>query len=144
MEFKIDIPTDSEGFYSLNCPHCSERFKAQGGDMDSEEVYELFCPSCGLIADKSKFLPPEIIDHAETLAANYAEQEIYKSLKKTGLKLKGSGIKMKLNKPKEKAPQILTEDENLEQVNLICCNKIIKVNIDHKLSNVFCPFCGVN
>ncbi|MEK4086043.1 hypothetical protein [Psychrobacillus sp. FSL K6-1415] len=144
MEFKIDIPTDSEGYYSLQCSHCKERFKASAGDIDAEDTLELFCPSCGLVGDSSSFLPKDVIGHAETLAMNFLEQEIYKSFKKTSRKVKGSGITFNVKKPKEESPKLLTENEDLEQIELHCCDKTIKVNLDQKVSNVYCPFCGVN
>ena len=55
MQMKINIPTDSEGYYSLECPHCKERFKALAGDIDAEDILELFCPSCGLVGNSSSF-----------------------------------------------------------------------------------------
>lgn len=144
MDSKISIPTDSQGFYSLECPHCHERFKSEAGDIDSEETLELFCPICGLVADNNSFIPPAVIEHAMTIAMNYMQNEIYNSFKKTSRNLKGSGLSMSVNKPKEEIPNLLTEDENLEAFELNCCNKVIKVNIDQKISNVYCPFCGVN
>lgn len=144
MDFKISIPTDSMGFYTLECPHCKERFKAQAGDIEAEDTLELFCPSCGLVGDSSSFIPKDIIEHAQTIALNYMQQEMFKSFKKTRRKMKGSPVSFRVKKPKEEAPKLLTEDEDLEQVELHCCNKAIKVNMDHKLSNVYCPFCGVN
>ncbi|MFD1735409.1 hypothetical protein ACFSCX_02420 [Bacillus salitolerans] len=144
MDFKIDIPTDSDGFYSLRCPHCKGRFKASAGDIDADNTLELFCPSCGLVGKSSSFIPSEVIEHAETLALNYMQQEIYKSLKKTSRKMKGSGMSLDVKRPREETPKLLTEDEKLEQIELHCCDKIIKVNMDQIVSNVYCPFCGVN
>ncbi|WP_257208781.1 hypothetical protein [Bacillus sp. AFS031507] len=140
----ISIPTDSEGFYSLQCPHCKERFKTTSEDYDAEDTLELFCPSCGLAGASSSFIPKDVIEHAQIIALNYVQQEIFKSFKKTSHKMKGSGMTFHLKKPKEESPKLLTEDEDLEKVELYCCDKTIKVNIDQKVSNVYCPFCGVN
>ncbi|PFE70769.1 hypothetical protein CN316_11375 [Bacillus cereus] len=144
MDFKINIPTDCQGFYSLSCPYCHENFKVQAGDIDSEEVLELYCPICGLTADNSKFTPPEVLEHAMTIAMNYAQNEIFNVFKGSSKNLKGSGIHMSINKPKEEVPSLLVEDENLEQVELNCCNKIIKLNVAQIATIVYCPFCGVN
>jgi predicted RNA-binding Zn-ribbon protein involved in translation (DUF1610 family) len=139
---KISIPTDSEGFYSLQCPHCKERFKAFSGDYDSTNFIELYCPSCGLASNKSSFTPKNVVDHALTITKNYVQQEVFNTLKKAS---KGSkGFEFKGKKPREETPRLLTEDERLEQVELHCCDKTIKVNIDQKVSNVYCPYCGVN
>lgn len=144
MDFKISIPTDSMGFYTLECPHCKGRFKAQAGDIEAEDTLELFCPSCGLVGESSRYLPSDLIEHAQTIALNYMQQEMFNSLKKTSRKMKGSPISFRVEKPKEEAPKLLTEDEDLEQVELHCCNKTIKINMDQKFSNVYCPYCGVN
>ncbi|WHZ58775.1 hypothetical protein [Metabacillus hrfriensis] len=144
MNFQIPIPTDSEGFYSLRCPHCKGRFKAQAGDIDAEETIDLFCPSCGLMAESSNFTPPEIIEHATIIVKNYAQEQMFKAFKQSSKKLKGSGIKIKVTKPKEELPKILTEDENLEEITLICCDKTIKLDLDQIASVVYCPYCGVN
>jgi uncharacterized Zn-finger protein len=144
VDFKINIPTDSEGFYSLQCPHCKERFKASAGDIQAEDILELFCPSCGLIGGSSDFIPSEVIEHAKTLALNYMQQEIFKSFKKTSWKVKDSGLTIDVKRPREEQPELLKEAEDLELIELLCCDKTIKVNIDQKVSNVYCPFCGVN
>jgi uncharacterized Zn-finger protein len=134
VDIEIKIPNDSEGFYSLECPYCNERFKANSSDFDAEDTLELFCPSCGLVEERSSFIPKDVIEHAETLALNFMEQEFYNSFKKT----------FDIKRPKEEVPKLLTENEDLEQIELHCCDKIIKVDIDHMVSNVYCPFCGVN
>ncbi|GIN59947.1 hypothetical protein J8TS2_42660 [Lederbergia ruris] len=144
MEQKITIPTDSEGFYSLECPYCKEIFKALGGDIDSEDTLELFCPSCGLVDDSNKFISDNIIEHAQTLAMNYMKQQLNKTFKKASRKMKGSGLTLDFKNLKEEPPNLLTEDEKLEQVQLHCCNKTIKVHADQTIDNIYCPFCGVN
>ncbi|MDZ5712782.1 hypothetical protein [Jeotgalibacillus haloalkalitolerans] len=142
MDKEISIPTDSEGFYSLQCPHCKTRFKGYAGDHDSIDYIELYCPSCGLSSNKSSFTPKDVIDHAITIARNYIQQEFYNTLKKS---TKGkNGLSFKGKKPRLETPKLLTEDEILEQIELHCCEKIIKVNIDQIASNVYCPYCGVN
>ncbi|WP_010530038.1 hypothetical protein [Lentibacillus jeotgali] len=144
MEEKISIPTDSEGYYSLECPYCKERFKALGGDIDGEDTLELFCPSCGLVEDSNSFVPQEVIEHAEALAMNYMKQQLNKTFKKTSRSMKGSGISFDFKKLKEEQPKQLTEDEKLEQIELHCCDKTIKVHADQTRETIYCPFCGVN
>ncbi|WP_233880303.1 hypothetical protein [Virgibacillus halodenitrificans] len=144
MEQKITIPTDSEGYYSLECPYCKEKFKALGGDIDAEDTLELFCPSCGLVDDSDRFIPDDVIEHAQTLAMNYVKQQLTKTFKKASRKMKGSGLTLEFKKLKEEQPNLLTEDEKLEKVEFHCCNKIIKVQADQSIGNIYCPFCGVN
>lgn len=144
METEIPIPTDSEGYYSLECPYCNERFKALGGDIDAEDTLELFCPSCGLVDDSNKFIPNAVIEHAQTLAMNYMKQQLNDTFKKTSRKMKGSGVSFDYKKLKEEKPDQLTEDENLEKIELYCCDKTVKVQADRTTNNIYCPFCGVN
>lgn len=144
MDFQINIPTDNDGFYSLECPHCNERFKAQAGDVDSEKVIELFCPNCGLSSERSNFIPKAVIEHAEVLAANYLQEEIFKALGKTSRKMKGSNVSMRVNKPREEVPEMLKEDDNLEPFRLECCDKNIKISLSQIGTVVYCPYCGQN
>lgn len=147
MNFNIEIPTDSEGFCSLECPHCNDRFKVSSTDIDAEDTFELSCPSCGLNGKKSDFISKDVIEYAETLALNYATQEIFNTFKKTNNnnnKRDGFSISFNMKKPIQQQPKLLKEDEKLEKIELYCCDKVIKINIDHIVSNVYCPFCGVN
>lgn len=144
MEEKISIPTDSEGYYSLECPYCKEVFKASGNDVDGEETWELFCPFCGLVEDSNSFIPDEVIEHAKTLALNYMKQQLNKTFKKTSRSMKGSSVIFDYKKLNEENPMKLTEDERLEQVELLCCNRTIKVHADQTRETIYCPFCGVN
>lgn len=144
MEEKISIPTDSEGYYSLECPYCKERFKAFAGDVDEEDTLELFCPSCGLVGDNNSFVSEEVIKYAQTLAMNYMKQELNRTFKKTNRSMKKSGISFDFKKMKEEQPNELMEDESLEQVEVHCCDKIIKVHADQTRETIYCPFCGVN
>ena len=144
MDFQINIPTDNDGFYSLECPYCQDKFKLLPADRDNVDVLELFCPYCGLVKEKSSFIPQEIIDHFQTVAANQVRKEMYQAFKKPKSKKKKSALTFEMKKPKEEPPALLTEDEELEQVKMICCNKVIKAKMIQNVSNLYCPYCGVN
>lgn len=144
MEERISIPTDTEGYYSLECPFCKETFKALGGDIDAEETLELFCPSCGLTEHSNKFIPEEVITYAMTVAENYLKQQINKTFKKSSRKAKGNNFSLEFKKLKEEQPIILKENENQESIELHCCNKIIKIHPDQSIDNIYCPYCGVD
>ncbi|MGV3240798.1 hypothetical protein ACEF17_11955, partial [Streptococcus hyovaginalis] len=75
---------------------------------------------------------------------NYMKQQLNKSFTKTSRSMKGPGLTFDFEKHKEKQPNLLTGDENLEKVALQCCNKTIKVQADQTIENIYCPFCGVN
>ncbi|QHE52784.1 TFIIB-type zinc ribbon-containing protein [Pontibacillus sp. HMF3514] len=144
MNEKISIPTDSEGYYSLECPYCGERFKSLGGDIDSEDTLELFCPSCGLVDESNSFVSQDVIEHAQTLAINHLKQQLNKTFKNTNRNMKGSGISFDFKEMKEEQPKELKEDEQLDQIELHCCEKTIKVHADQTRETIYCPFCGVN
>jgi|SRR5690625_284079 len=144
MNEKISVPTDSEGYYSLECPYCKDRFKAFGGDVDEEDTLELFCPYCGLVKESNSFLPEEVIKYAQALAMNYVKQQINKTFKKTSRQVRGKGIRFDFKKLKEEQPEQLIEDDKLELIELHCCDKSIKVYEEQTLDTIFCPYCGVN
>ena len=58
--------------------------------------------------------------------------------------MKGSSVIFDYKKLNEENPMKLTEDERLEQVELLCCNRTIKVHADQTRETIYCPFCGVN
>lgn len=144
MEIEIKIPTDEDGYFSLECPYCNGKFKVSADDIDLEEAYELFCPYCGLIDEINNFLSNDVIEHAQTIALNYMIQQINKEMKDISRKFKGSGYTFQYKKLKEELPKQLSEEENLEPVNLACCNKTIKIQVGLTKGNIYCPFCGVN
>nr|WP_202411507.1 hypothetical protein [Halobacillus halophilus] len=115
-----------------------------GGDIDAEDTLDLFCPTCGLVDDSVNFTPKDVIEHTEALAMNYMNRELNKMFKKTSRNMKGSGISFKYKKLKEEKPKLLTEDENMEQVELHCCDKTIKIHADQSRETIYCPYCGVN
>lgn len=145
MEFKFEIPTDSDGYYSLECPFCDDTFKLPANDWDKDEVYELFCPYCGLVDDKNTFVPQQIIEHSKDIAANYLKEMVNKSFKKTKRNLRGSNLKFEYKPLKKETPGYLLEnDDELHEINLVCCNKSIKVNLNFDYDIIYCPYCGVN
>lgn len=145
MEIPFSIPTDSEGYYSLECPVCKDTFKLSANDYDMEETLELFCPYCGLVHDKNSFLPQKVIDHAMDLAHNHLNDLINGSFKKSKRSVRNSSVKMTFNPLKKEEPRTIRENDNeLEELHLICCDKHIKVNSTFDFDTIYCPYCGVN
>lgn len=145
MEIPISIPTDSEGYYTLECPFCKDSFKLSAADYEPEETIELFCPYCGLVNDKSNFISQKVIDHALDLANNYAKDLLNDSFKKMKRNMRGSSMKMDFKPLKKDKPRDIIENDNeLEELHLSCCNKFIKVNSTFDFDTVYCPYCGVN
>ena len=42
--FQIDIPSDDDGFVTLQCSFCNSRFKLTTADFQSDDVIYIFCP----------------------------------------------------------------------------------------------------
>ncbi|WP_110114916.1 hypothetical protein [Bacillus sp. CGMCC 1.16541] len=80
-QFTIQKPSDSDGFSTLECPHCGDTFKLYADDLYDDSVIELFCPSCGLPSEVSNFLPQDVIEHARTIAENEMKHMVNEFMK---------------------------------------------------------------
>ncbi|XWK91712.1 MAG: hypothetical protein U7127_30825 (plasmid) [Phormidium sp.] len=143
--FQITIPSDNDGFVTLQCPFCEDRFKLTVTDFEREDIIEIFCPYCGLRHQHSHFLRDEVIEQAHTVANNYAKSMINEWVKKLERNFKGSkNVKFKADKPlKMEVQKILFEQEELETVNLNCCQITAKTRFLNKVIGIYCPCCGV-
>ncbi len=45
---RFSIHSDEDGFVSLQCPFCKEKFKLTTQDIENEHILSIFCPHCGL------------------------------------------------------------------------------------------------
>ena len=61
VTFKIDVSTDDDGFLTIQCPFCSDRFKLTAQDFEREDIIDLFCPYCGLKDEPDSFITEEVI-----------------------------------------------------------------------------------
>lgn len=86
----INIPTDNDGFITLQCSFCSDRFKLTASDFEREDIIDIFCPYCGFPNEPSTFLTDEVIEQAKVIASNYAKSMINKSLKDLEKKSQGN------------------------------------------------------
>jgi uncharacterized Zn-finger protein len=69
VSFKITVPSDNDGFITLQCPFCDDRFKLTVEDFQREDILEIFCPYCGLRHQHNHFLRDEVIEQAKLLLA---------------------------------------------------------------------------
>jgi uncharacterized Zn-finger protein len=145
VSFQITVPSDNDGFITLQCPFCDDRFKLTVEDFQREDILEIFCPYCGLRHQHSHFLRDEVIEQAKIIASNYAKsllnqwvKDLEKSTKRNKL------VKFKAGKlPKLEAEKILFEQEELEITTLVCCQVTVKTRPLNKVIGVYCPCCGV-
>jgi uncharacterized Zn-finger protein len=145
VSFKITVPSDNDGFITLQCPFCDDRFKLTVEDFQREDILEIFCPYCGLRHQHNHFLRDEVIEQAKIIASNYAKSLLnqwVKNLEKSTKRNKFVNLKAgKL--PKLEAEKILFEQEELEITTLFCCQVTVKTRPLNKVIGVYCPSCGV-
>lgn len=145
VSFQITIPSDNDGFITLQCPFCDDRFKLTVEEFQREDIIEIFCPYCGLRHQHSEFLRDEVIEQAQIIAGNYAKSLLnqwMKDLERSTARNKF--VKIKAGKlPKIEAEKILFEQEELEITTLVCCQVTVKTRPLNKVIGVYCPCCGV-
>jgi uncharacterized Zn-finger protein len=143
--FCITIPSDDNGFITLQCPFCSDRFKLTAEDFQREDIIDIFCPYCGLQHEPSRFLTDEVLEQAQVIAMNYAKSiinDFSKDLKRQFKRKKH--ISFKAGNPlKMENDRILFEREELEKTKLECCQLTVKTRPLSKEIGIYCPCCGV-
>ncbi len=143
--FKITVPSDNDGFITLQCPFCDDRFKLTVADFEREDIIEICCPYCGLRHQHNHFLTDEVIEQANIIVANYAKSIINKWAKDSERRFRSNKhIKFKAGKPlKMDKEKTLFEKEELETYNLKCCQITVKTRPLSQVIGVYCPCCGV-
>lgn len=144
--FVISKQGDIDGFSSFKCSLCSEEFKLKTSEVQEDDVIELFCPNCGIPSPISSYYTADILEHAKTLVKNEAMNmlnEMFKGLEKTARKNKNLTFKRGKPLPITK-PRTLFENDDLEQIEFLCCNRKAKLSLLSKTIKPFCPYCGVN
>ena len=145
VSFKITVPSDNDGFITLQCPFCDDRFKLTVEDFQREDILEIFCPYCGLRHQHNHFLRDEVIEQAQIIASNYAKSLLNQWVKDLESSTKRNKfVTLKAGKlPKLEAEKILFEQEELETTTLVCCQVTVKARPLNKVIGVYCPCCGV-
>ena len=143
--FTMSIPSDDDGFVSLQCSFCNERFKLTVEDFEEEDLVSIFCPYCGLSGEGSEFLTDEVLEQAQVIAENYLKSiinDFTKDLEKSFRGNKGISFKAGKKLPIEE-DKTLFEPEDMEVVTPNCCELPIKVRPSGTLTGVYCPFCRI-
>lgn len=144
--FRIEIPSDDEGFFSVQCPHCEDRFKLRVDEYKEESPGTVTCALCGMKADASSFLfRDDVQEVAEAEAVNLVREHLDKTLKKLERKTRGSKhFQFKRGKKpmrKEPVPE-LREFTDLAVADLPCCDCHVKVDPSAASSVLYCPYCS--
>lgn len=144
VSFQIDIPTDSDGYLSIQCPYCENKFKVLGNYFEKIDAIEIYCPICGLVNEINSFFTKEVIEKAMSIAQNYAEDLIYNMFKDIERKnRRNKFLKFKTGrKPSHHEPELYETVQNLVNVNKVCCGSDIKVTLLDKWLVPYCIKCG--
>ena len=141
---RIALPNDSDGFAAFECPQCNVRFKLSSSEVMEMDYEDLFCPSCGISSARARFATKELLEAARIKAMNLAQdvmRDAFKNLAKTFPH--DSSVKWNSNfQPKYKSDKIMFEADDLEEIQLTCCDKYVKVNVLDKAIGIYCPYCG--
>ncbi|MCM3705202.1 MULTISPECIES: hypothetical protein [Cytobacillus] len=144
--FVVSKQSDIEGFSSFKCSLCSEEFKLKTSEVQDDDVLEMFCPNCGIPSPISSYYTDDILEHAKTLVMNEAMDmlnDMFKGLEKSTRRNKNVTFKRGKSLP-SKQPRSLYENDDLEQIEFVCCDRKAKLSLLSKTIKPFCPYCGVN
>lgn len=142
----IPLPTDADGFVSLDCPFCGLRFKLGASEVSEAPEAELYCPYCGIPTSPSLCTTQEIVDAAMRQAENILRNKINSFTKDIERTFRGSkNLKFKRGQPLRRLPdKPLLEDESLELSEMSCCKRRVKTIHPRTAAPMYCPYCGVN
>lgn len=78
---EIKSEPNESGEHSLKCPDCSHAFRSTiTKDDETGEINQITCPSCRRSNDPKYFVAAAHQDEVNTLAADYVQKELRKSL----------------------------------------------------------------
>lgn len=144
VSFSINIPADSEGYFSLCCPYCTNKFKISTSEFQETDIVNIYCPTCGLVKEFNSFYTDEVTDKALSIAKNHAEDMIYQMFK--GLERKSRSNKFIKIKAGKKAnayePELYEPDNHLVIVKKECCDSHVKITELDKWLIPYCIYCG--
>lgn len=142
--FKIDVPSDDDGFITLQCPFCMGDFKLTTEDFQSDDVINIFCPYCGLQNEGNEYLTDEILEQAQIIAQNYVNSTINDFMSGLEKSFRGNKhISFKAGKKlKMEDNKVLFEKEEMDMITPSCCKRPVKTKLLES-GAVYCPFCGV-
>ena len=138
----LEIPTDSDGFISFQCPFCNEKFKLSADFINQMDIDELYCPYCGLQNSFENFFTDEVIELAKAKIENMAMDFISENVKSLKDSFSNGLFEMtidtKFNDVNE--PEVI-ESDDMYKKTLSCCNFDVKLN--ENINSCYCPKCGV-
>ncbi|XZJ40571.1 hypothetical protein ACSXCW_02695 [Clostridium perfringens] len=138
----LEIPIDSDGFASLQCPFCNERFKLTANFINEIDINELYCPYCGLQHSFENFLTDEVIELARAKMKNMTMDFINGNIKSLNDSFSNGFLKITIDSEFDSVnePEVI-ESDDMYKKTLSCCNCNVKLN--ENIDSCYCPKCGV-
>lgn len=169
LVLEVNLPLDDERFLRRECPNCVQEFKIQispeelkilaekgiesfltdddNNPVDNkDEIDNYYCPYCDQIAPADTWWTQEQLSYfgvyGENIMAKIVNDNLIKPMKRNFNKSSGLvSISFKGSEMKYEEPWISDEINDMDTVDLPCCNEKVKITQDwHK--NVFCFYCG--
>lgn len=142
---QISIPTDLDGFLSLECPFCEGRFKLSASEVQEDDVVLIHCPICGLSDEPNSFLTSEVVEAANIMLQNLAYDVVNDAMKGWERRSRGNkSMTFKAGRPIRHEPEaVLIEDDSLKLHVFECCDRSAKVSVMDAALILKCPYCGV-
>lgn len=141
----VELPTDSNGLTSRECPSCESVFKIKFGTGLTEDNLPFHCPYCGHQGNVDEFHTKDQVKFAESIVMNKLMGALDKDLRKWGNDLerstKNSLIQLKIDIKRQ--PQAIHYYMESELETFVTCEEC---TLEYSIYGVFayCPDCGTH
>lgn len=134
---EVSFPTDSDGFFSRECPSCNRYFKVIVGEGSDEPISA--CPHCGHRGHDC-WLTPEQLEYAKAVTLKTVVAPEIDRLNRRLANAASGFLKVSVKNPiSQPPPPPIEVDEPYEIMRFRCCNETVKL---HRLETNFCIICG--
>lgn len=143
VHFKVDIPTDDDGYFGRECPECEQHFRLALEDYEAlPHDLRLWCVYCGHRDDHTEFMTRQQHDRVMRAAGDYAMQLVGQTLDQSFGRAarQDHGFLTYRSKPFYPSPLPDIDEERLVRERR-CANCQLRYAVfgDHR----FCPVCGL-
>lgn len=142
---RFSVPTDDDGFISLQCPYCEDTFKLSASESADDDILQIYCPYCGLPDVPSNFVTDDVKEQALITAKNLLFERINgmtRDLERNFrgnpmITFKATSLELETDKP------LFETNDDYEQIQHESCRRCVKVHAVTVKAGAYCPYCGV-
>jgi len=145
FEYRVELPADSEGYVSFQCPFCGYRFKLSAPEFTAAEGVQLYCPACGLSSAPDTFTTDEVKQCALEVVKGMMAGKVntmFDDFARRASRDNGITVKRGSRLP-DRTPSPPGEPEDMTVVSFACCGRSAKVDSASAHVAFYCPYCGV-